>query len=180
MRRRDDGTWDGASPPRCRFAPPTPGTDARRATVTEASRTKAFVAETRAEPVSEPVSDPYVAELSWTPSGFIPDHDNNIVANLFPSRRTETKAEARDEAETEAFSSRNARRADDADDANESEAAALIAAAERDPSVFAPIATVDVTRAHEGARVMDTKGEQDDGSGNETTWRRRKPSPGTP
>ena len=178
MRRRDDGTWDGASPPRCRFAPPTPGTDARRATVTEASRTKAFVAETRAEPVSEPVSDPYVAELSWTPSGFIPDHDNNIVANLFPSRRTETKAEARDEAETEAFSSRNARRADDADDANESEAAALIAAAERDPSVFAPIATVDVTRAHEGARVMDTKGEQDDGSGNETTWPATKTEPG--
>jgi len=184
MRRRDDGTWDGASPPRCRFAPPTPGTESRRATVTEASRPKAFSAETRAEP--ERVADPYVAELSWTPSGFIPDHENNIVAHLFPSRRTDAKTEARgdsaepafqrhrdddaDDAETEAFSSRNARRDDDAENLDESEAAALIAAAERDPSVFAPIATVDVTRTHEGARVMDTEGERDDVSfRNETT-----------
>ena len=95
MRRRDDGTWDGASPPRCRFAPPTPGTESRRATVTEASRPKAFSAETRAESEPERVSDPYVAELSWTPSGFIPDHENNIVAHLFPSRRTDANSEAR-------------------------------------------------------------------------------------
>ena len=158
MRRRDDGTWDGASPPRCRFAPPTPETSSRRATVTEASRTESPSAETRAETEpSEPAPDPFVADLSWTPSGFIPDHENNIVTHLFPSR-PKKKAEARvggaepdadvaelvaslsaSETEDFSFSSRNL------DD--DFEAAALIAAAERDPTVFAPVATVTVTRA---------------------------------
>ena len=95
MRRRDDGTWDGASPPRCRFAPPTPETSSRRATVTEASRTESPSAETRAETEPpEPAPDPFVADLSWTPSGFIPDHENNIVTHLFPSR-PKKKAETR-------------------------------------------------------------------------------------
>lgn len=158
MRRRDDGTWDGASPPRCRFAPPTPETSSRRATVTEASRTESPSAETRAETEPpEPAPDPFVADLSWTPSGFIPDHENNIVTHLFPSR-PKKKAEARGErgaepdadvaearvfvaSETEDFSS-SSRNLDD-----DFEAAALIAAAERDPTVFAPVATVTVTRA---------------------------------
>ena len=110
-------------------------------------------AETRAETETpELLLDPYVADLSWTPSGFIPDHENNIVTHLFPSRPKKKNAEARivearpnaavAEPQSDDFSTRD--RSDD-----DYEAAALIAAAVRDPDIFAPVATTDLTRARE-------------------------------
>ena len=169
MCRRDDGTWDGASPPRCRFTPPTPETKSRRATVTEASRTEVPSAETRAETEpAEQLLDLYVADLSWTPSGFIPDHENNIVTHLFPSRPNKKKAEARVRAQPDAAVAEPAfgsccKESDDFSSRNPDdnfEAAALIAAAELDPGIFAPVATTDVTYAR-GDTLVPERGDGD-------------------
>ena len=93
MHRRQDGKWVGAQAPRCRVA--LGGSDARdaksktpRATVTEPSSAPPAKPESDREPAFVgPVlpAELDAADLSWTPTGFVPDHENNIVALLHHS-----------------------------------------------------------------------------------------------
>ena len=93
MHRRQDGKWVGAQAPRCRVA--LGGSDARdaksktpRATVTEPSSAPPAQPESDREPAFVgPIlpAELDAADLSWTPTGFVPDHENNIVALLHHS-----------------------------------------------------------------------------------------------
>lgn len=110
MRRRQDGKWVGAQAPRCRVTlggsdahEATPKKPPTRATVTEAS---AAPSDAESESDSRPApADAFVgpvlpaefdaADLSWTPTGFVPDHENNIVAALYHSASAERADDAR-------------------------------------------------------------------------------------
>ena len=92
MHRRQDGKWVGAQAPRCRVA--LGGSDARdaksktpRATVTEPSSAPPAPESDREPAFVGPVlpAELDAADLSWTPTGFVPDHENNIVALLHHS-----------------------------------------------------------------------------------------------
>ena len=138
MCRMDDGTWDGALPPRCRVskvAGKSPDTKPRRnSTVSEASRkleaavslmsTEAYHCEDIATEETHEAPD-----FSWTPTGFIPDHENNIIAHLFgggAACQAEASAEGNQSSQV-LFGSDGDEKSDDA-----AEAAALIAVFESD------------------------------------------------
>ena len=168
MRRRDDGTWDGAIPPRCRvsFTLPTPDTKRGQSTVTEASRKESSVSskgieQTTADSTTEtPTYEP--TDFSWTPEdGFIPAHENNIIAHLWGMKEAKDKAEDESAAKKEDVVSGippvEKFQSDDSADAYE--ATALIAAAEKDPKVFIPLesVTTEVTRCEETEETTKEK-----------------------